>query len=64
MAWYINVLSLAGQYHDVSIFLENLKQLMRQRQQMPILTRELYCSRGLDNTPIIQTHNFRQAVQS
>jgi len=64
MAWYINDLSLAGQYHDVSVFLEDIKKLMRQRQQIPLLMRELFCSRELHTRPVTPIYNFRQAVLS
>lgn len=64
MAWYINDLSLTGQYHDVSAFLGNLKELMRQRQQTPILSQELFCSRTLHTRPVTPTDDFRTAVLS
>lgn len=62
MAWYINELSLAGQYQDVSAFLEELKRLMRQREQIPILKQELYCSNSLCTQPVTQADNFRECV--
>lgn len=64
MAWYINDLSLTGQYQDASAFLVNLKRLMRQRQQIPILMRELLCSKSLHTRPVTPTHNFREAVST
>lgn len=64
MAWYINDLSLSGQYHDVSAFLVHLKALMRQRQQTPILSQELFCSRTLHTRPVTPTDDFRKAVLS
>lgn len=64
MSWYINDLSLTGQYQDVSVFLENLKELMRQRQQIPILSQQLFCSRTLYTRPVTPTDDFRKAVLS
>lgn len=64
MAWYINDLSLTGQYQDISVFLVNLKELMRQRQQIPILSQELFCSRTLHKRLVSPTDDFRKAVLS
>ncbi len=63
MAWYINDLSLAGQYTHTSDFLKNLKELMRQRHQIPVLEAQLFCSRGLHARPVTSSINFREAVR-
>lgn len=64
MAWYVNDLSICGQYQIASRFLEDLKELMRLRQQIPILKRELFCSRALHTRPVTSTMNFREVVSS
>lgn len=62
MAWYVNDLSLCGQYSAAPEFLKDLKELIRQRQQLPILARELFCSRTLHTRPVTRTNDFREAV--
>lgn len=62
MAWYINDLSLVGQYQESSAFLEDIRKLMHQREQIPLLKQELYCSRLLSTQPVTQTDNFRDSV--
>lgn len=62
MSWYINDLSLAGQYQNTAAFLDDLKILMRQREQSPILRQKLYCSSTLHSLPVTSTDSFREAV--
>lgn len=62
MAWYINDRSLAGQYQRTSDFLDSLRELMRQRQQIPALTNYLFCSRSLHTRYVTPTDSFRTAV--
>lgn len=64
MVWYINDLSLREQYSSADAFLEDLRQLMRLRQTMPILGKEMYCSRRLHACLVSPGTNFRQAVQA
>lgn len=64
MAWYINDLSLAGQYCKPEDFLADLKELMGLRQTIPVLGREMYCSRNLHTRWVSPGADFRQAVQT
>ncbi|TAN65233.1 MAG: hypothetical protein EPN17_17280 [Methylobacter sp.] len=64
MVWYINDLSLSGQYSNVPAFIKDLTELMRLRHQLPLLNQKLFCSRGLDTRPVTHSNDFRQAVMS
>ena len=64
MAWYVNDLSLCGQYNSLLEFLNYLAELMRQREQMPILNKEFYCSRTLHTRAVTPNDTFQTAVQS
>jgi hypothetical protein len=64
MAWYVNDLSLCGQYPSATEFLKDLQVLMGLRQQMPLLAQQLFCSKGLDTKVVSSGVDFRRAVQS
>jgi hypothetical protein len=64
LVWYVNDLSLSGQYLNVSEFIKSLTELMHLRQQIPLLNQKLFCSRVLHARPVTHTDNFRQAVMS
>lgn len=64
MNWYVNDLSLCGQYSEASAFLDDLSELMRARSRVPMLEQQLFCSRMLHTRPVTPTMNFREAVKS
>ncbi len=64
MAWYVNDLSLCGQYPEATAFLDDLADLMRARIKIPMLEQKLSCSRTLHTRPVTAILNFREAVQS
>ncbi len=63
MAWYVNDSSLCGQYPNATAFLENLKALMHARNRLPVLERQLFCSRELHTRPVTPNMDFRSAVR-
>lgn len=64
MAWYVNDLSLCGQYPGAKAFLDELAELMRTRTKVPMLEQQLFCSRTLHTRPVTANLNFREAVKS
>lgn len=64
MAWYVNDLSLCGQYPNATAFLDDLAELMRVRSKVPMLEQKLFCSRTLHTRPVTANLNFREAVKS
>lgn len=64
MAWYVNDLSLSGQYCNADAFLEDLRELMRLRQTMPVLETGLFCSRRLHTCLVTPGADFREVVQA
>ncbi|WP_189459376.1 hypothetical protein [Jeongeupia chitinilytica] len=63
MAWFLNDLSLTGQYPTPEFFIEDLKQLLALRCRSPLLTSRLFCSRTICTQPVSPNHNFQQAVR-
>ena len=63
MAWFVNDLSLAGQYPTSEAFVRDLKQLLALRNRSPLLASRLFCSRTICYRPVTQNHDFQQAVQ-
>ncbi len=63
MAWYVNELSLCGQYQIPDDFLNDLSELMRLRRQTPMLAENLYCLKALALQNVTYNQNFREVVQ-
>ena len=64
MRWYLNDLSIRGQYANPAAFLNEVEDLMRLRRQVQALKDHLFCSRTLYNQPVTRNADFRVAVQS
>lgn len=64
MTWFVNDLSLCGQYADTAAFLNDLKELMQARAKLPVLQQRMYCSRELHTRPVTKHMDFREAVKS
>lgn len=64
MSWFINELSLAGQYPTAESFVLELKKLLTLRNRLPLLSSTLFCSRTVLYRPVSQSHDFQQAVQA
>lgn len=62
MSWYINDISLAGQYQTPVDFIADLKQLLVARNQIPLLAAQLYCSRSVHCRPVSPNCDFQRAV--
>lgn len=60
--WFINDLSLAGQFHEPNEFKEALMPLFLLRLRNSGLKNCLYCSRLLINSKVTNNLNFQQAV--
>lgn len=64
MSWYINDVSIAGQYQAPADFVADLKQLLAARNQTPLLATQMYCSWNLHFRPVSQDYDFQRAVRS
>lgn len=64
MNWYINDISLAGQYHTPADFISDLKLLLAARNRNPLLKTHLFCSREIYLRPVSPSHNLQEAVIS
>ncbi len=64
MTWYVNDLSLCGQYPEAMAFLDDLTKFMRTRGGVPALEQQLFCSRTLHTRPVTPNLDFREAVKS
>ncbi len=62
MEWYINDLSLDGQFKDPRAFKKALEPLLQFRAQEPLLKDRLYCSMLLHERPITAKANLHQSV--
>ncbi len=62
MDWYINDLSLSGQFDDSRSFRAELESLLRMRHREPILRDSLYCSRTLYTRQVTTNNSLLQAV--
>lgn len=63
MKWFVNDISLQGQFGSDHEFLGMLKNLLRLRHKSPALTERLHCSRNLHEAVVTPLSNFREAVQ-
>jgi len=64
MHWFVNDVSLRGQYPDAATFAKALVELLKVRETTPILAEKLLCSRNL-HTRLVTPHlDFRSAVTS
>jgi hypothetical protein len=62
MRWYVNDLSLRGQFSSVEHFKQALIGLLTLRQRRPDLRDRIYCSNDLVIRPVTQTHTLHQAI--
>jgi len=62
MEWYINDLSLDGQFPNSQTFCERLKEILKLRLKHSILRENLFCSRTLGQRPIAAAHNLQQIL--
>lgn len=62
MNWFVNDLSLAGQYPTSEAFVKDLKQFLALRNRFPLLALRLFCSRTICYRPVSPNHTFQQAV--
>lgn len=62
MRWYVNDLSLRGQFSSVEEFKRALIVLLKLRQRRPDLRDRIYCSNDLVIRPVTQTHTLHQAI--
>jgi len=60
--WYINELSLVGQYLTAEEFRTALEPLLRLRQRSDLVRKLVYCSRGFSNRRVTTQQNVQQAV--
>jgi hypothetical protein len=64
LRWYLNDLSLQGQFASASAFVDVLGNLARLRRRVPGLETQLYCSRALGERPVTIQATCRDAVMS
>lgn len=64
MNWYINDLSLSGQFPDPLSFRRSLEPLVRLMIQRRDLKGRIFCSRLLSFRPATASHNFSEAVRA
>lgn len=62
MNWFVNELSLNGQYGSPAEFLQELEVLLKLRRQYKAFRDNFYCSRRISLMPITGDLNFHQAV--
>lgn len=62
MRWYINDLSLAGQYDSHLTFESVLRELLRARSRVGALRANLYAMRSLTGRPVVRDDSFRQVL--
>ncbi|RKR43617.1 hypothetical protein [Paraburkholderia sp. BL17N1] len=63
MKWFVNDLSLHGQFNSHHDFLDVLRSFLQLRHKSPALTERLHCSRNLHAAMVTPQSNFREAVQ-
>jgi hypothetical protein len=64
MEWYVNDMSLTGQFATPEKFKEALEPLLQLRSLEPNLRDRLYCTRSLASCPITASTNIQQAVMA
>jgi len=64
MYWYINDLSLDGQFADTNEFRLSLEPLLKLRFRDPLVNERLYCSRQLHERLICANYTFREVISS
>lgn len=62
MQWYLNELSLEGQYKSIEKFHEDLRTLLKQRATLIELQQRLFCSRNLSERNVTNHATFQEAV--
>lgn len=63
MRWYINDLSLAGQFWDVGEFLEELKRLLALRRRPDLSALRILVTRTLSDRRVTRDQGFREIMQ-
>lgn len=64
MEWYINDLSLDGQFADSQAFRSALEPLLHLRSRDPLLRDQLYCSRSLHECRVTAIYDLKTAVRA
>lgn len=64
MQWFVNDLSLDGQFNDIEDFRIILEPLLKLRNQEPLLRQNLFCSRTIGTRPVTYRDSFCQAILS
>lgn len=62
MKWYLNELSLTGQFATTEHFIEHLKNILSLRERFAIISNGFYCPRGLPEVKVSGERTFRDAV--
>ena len=62
MQWFVNDLSLDGQFATLDDFRDAIGPLLSLRMKEPYLRQHLYCSRTLSQRWVTYDHTFQQAV--
>lgn len=64
MRWYLNDLSLQGQFQSSDAFVDAIGELERLRRSVPNLNTQFYCSRKIGDRPVAAKLTCREAVMS
>lgn len=62
MEWYVNDLSIEGQFTTPQDFCERFAELLKLRMQYPLLQQGLFCSRQLSQRFVTHQHTMQQAI--
>lgn len=63
MEFYVNDLSIAGQFPDVQDFIDAIERVMQMRDIARQFGRELYCHRNITSAQVTRNHTMQQAIQ-
>lgn len=64
MKWYLNELSLTGQFHSPEEFILQLKKVLSIKDKYSNFFKNFYCPRGLPETKVSGESTFRDAVMA
>ena len=64
MDYFVNDLSLNGQFHELNSFADSVERIMLIRQKIQLAGRALFCNRNLAHSQVTPTIGMQQAVQS
>ncbi|MFV7302175.1 hypothetical protein [Salmonella enterica] len=62
MKWYLNELSLTGQFNSPEIFIAHLKNILSLKDRYSNFFKNFYCPRGLPEAKVSGESTFRDAV--